>query len=169
MADWDRRFDAFLNASHHRVRDAIAALGMSWDQVDDVAQEAYLTLYRKGPQLPADTDLLAWTIVTARNLTRNLWRKQQRHDALFSLLEGDAAAQADAVDDGLRLRALRTCLETLDAQRRSLLEQYYVTRSCAALAAEVGRTLIALRRAVQRSRDQVRLCVEQRLRQSDPA
>lgn len=166
MDHWDQYFDHLLTAHHHRVRDAVAHLGVPWDLVDDYAQEAFILLYRKGPSLPTAEEqaLLAWTIATARNVARNAWRKHHRRSSVHALLENDGVAAEAPENVDQRLQALQHCLERVPQEQRESLKRFYAGESIHVLAPACGRTVTSFRRWLSRIRGSLRLCIESKLR-----
>jgi RNA polymerase sigma-70 factor (ECF subfamily) len=94
------------------------------DLAADIAQEAFLRLYRRGT-MPLDAG--SWLAVVARNLFHNARAKAGRRRHLLAREEagrllGDAGASPEAdLDSVRRQKAVRSALEELPTREREML------------------------------------------------
>lgn len=122
-------------------------------QVDDIAQEAYLRVLRTpARELPVD-ERRAYLYRVASNLVNDAWRAQQRQGGPSVRLDGDTlqaevAGPAEAIDMNRALAGLRL-------RERTLLWLAYVERAshreiAAALEVKEGSVRVLLSRARQK-------------------
>lgn len=150
-------FEALFAAHFARLYRYLDRLSGDADVASDLAQEAFVRLYRRGaaPDAPA-----AWLITVATNLFRNAQAKRARRRRLTTVERGaealadpdpSPAQQVEAADDAQRVR---DALARLDERERQLLllraEGYSYAELAAALAlhpASVGTLLARAKRA----------------------
>ncbi len=164
-----RNFDEILGQTQARVRALIAGLGIAPAEVDDLAQETFLQLYRDIENIPAEVSADVWVIGMAKKVCLNHLRKAARRGRLHrhTLAEilantstnFDRAASPDALET-----AVADCLTKLPAQRRDMLELRYVQDMASdAIAEKTQSTAEAVRVALHRIRAGLRDCVLQKL------
>jgi RNA polymerase sigma-70 factor (ECF subfamily) len=122
--DFDGRFAEFFEAHFPRLFRYLDRLGGDPDAAADLAQEAFIRLYRRGsfPDSPE-----AWLITVAMNLFRNRQASASRRRRLLTLVRG-AHAHSDApadpamnVESAEAVRRVRRALDRLGARDRELL------------------------------------------------
>lgn len=123
------------------------------DQVDDIAQEAYLRLLRtEARDLPVD-ERRAYLYRVATNLVNDAWRARQRQGGAAVALDADALrAPAEAPGDAIDVRR---ALAGLRLRERTLLWLAYVERAshreiASALEVKEGSVRVLLSRARQK-------------------
>jgi RNA polymerase sigma-70 factor (ECF subfamily) len=155
------RFSALFEAGFHRLFRYLDRLSGDPDLAADLAQEAFVRLYRRG-SLPDEPD--AWLISVAMNLFRNARKTTARRRRLLSG-SGSGAAHGDpSAVPGRSLEAERTrqrvraALDRVPDRERSLLllraEGYSYRDLACALGlneASVGTLLARARRAFRES------------------
>jgi RNA polymerase sigma-70 factor (ECF subfamily) len=162
-------FSALIVATEGPLRAYIAGMGVGRALVDDIAQEAYLAVWRQG--LPAEVDRLRWLKGIARHkavdaLRTQGGRRRQLVEAMAGSADGDEAEDAA---DGERLTALRACLARLAGADRGLIDACYRDdRSSDEVAASMGLTGSAVRKRLIRLRDALAACVQRRLQAGAP-
>ena len=163
-------FDRILIATQRSLRAYIAGMGVPSAEVDDIAQESYLILYREPESRPAHVDELGWLKGIARNRCRNYFRRQGRSARFLEQLGDSLARAADSestVADDHLLLALADCVERLPAAQRDLITRYYVNGEHAgAIAAAGGRPAATIRVVLMRLRDALRACAERTVNQA---
>src|SRR5687767_11626208 len=75
-------FDVIVRETHPHIRAYIAGMGVPRHDVDDVAQDVYVELYRFADNIPAGVHPKQWLKGIARNLCLNYFRKQGRRQRL---------------------------------------------------------------------------------------
>ena len=118
------RFVQLFEAHFARLYRYLDRLSGEPDLAADLAQEAFLRLYRRGevPEAPE-----AWLITVATNLFRNARSKRARHLRLLTRARGERL-QSDpppepgrAVDSAESARRVRAAIERLSERDRSML------------------------------------------------
>jgi RNA polymerase sigma-70 factor (ECF subfamily) len=161
-----RAFDEIVVRYQDRVRTFFALRLRDRSQADDLAQETFITAYRRLASFDPDRAFWPWLQGIAANLLRNHHRKsavptlddlEERFDAL-------AAEAADRLGDADVAGALRACLELLPGDAAGLIRaRYGEGLSMAELAARDGRSEGALAVALVRIREGLRQCIERRI------
>ena len=109
------------------VRAVAVRLAPVSEQADDLAQEAFLALFRKLQSDGLDTtqDLKPWLGQVARNLSHKAWEKALRErrlkrDALARHVEQISSGETEAYGEGYKL-ALRACRLTREQDPKALV------------------------------------------------
>jgi RNA polymerase sigma-70 factor (ECF subfamily) len=148
-----------------------ACLAVRLDQpheAEDLAQEAFVTAYRKLDEFDVERPFGPWVRSIAFNLLRNHWRKFRvvgvgGNEELEAMVEQSIAARCDG-REGRELSALRDCLETLDGPARALMERRYSDEaSVREIAKEQGRGYSAVTMHLHRVREILANCVRAKL------
>ena len=160
-------FVELIRRTQGSVRFFIAVRCSQPSEVDDVAQEVYVTAFRKLPSLDEPFGSFgAWLKGIAINLLRNRSR-QNRPQLLADLrdLLDPASAQGvtpDPISDPIE--ALQECMKGLEARSGRLLKAKYVERlSLDEIAKTEGGNARAISVALVRVRKNLRACIETRL------
>jgi RNA polymerase sigma-70 factor (ECF subfamily) len=157
---FDAAFTAVFDAAFGRLFRVLDRLSGDPELASDLAQEAFIRLYRRG-SLPDQPH--AWLVTVALNLFRNARKSRRRRGALLTLSRG-AAAHSDPpatpeqlLDADETRRRVRYTLDSLDERGRCLLllsAEGYEYREIAAMLglnpASVG-TLLARARGAFRA------------------
>lgn len=165
-----REFDRVLRETEARVRLYLAGLGVPAEDVDDLAQEAYLAWYRSGCVVPADATPLRWLLGIARNLAMSRFRTQGRRGYrlldIAATIERECAA-APTQPEPVLLDALAACLEQLPERQRGAVERLYRDQEpVEAVAAGLGVSPAGVRMMMMRLRQALRACIERRVAES---
>jgi len=137
-------------------------------EAEDLAQEAFVTAYRKLDEFDLDRPFGPWVRSIAFNLLRNHWRKFRvvgvgGNEELEAMVEQTVAVRCDG-REGRELSALRDCLETLDGPARALMERRYTDEaSVREIAKEQGRGYSAVTMHLHRVREILANCVRAKL------
>lgn len=158
-----------VRAHQHEVwRVAAFALGSS-QQTEDLVQQVFVIAYQRIDRFEKGRDFGAWLRGIARNLVRDEVRKRAREARrnkryrvhLEVLAEDGAAAEARAAS---MRRALAECREALsDSAREALSLRYEAGHDFTAVAEAIGRTVAGARQLLQRTRRELRHCIEGKL------
>jgi RNA polymerase sigma-70 factor (ECF subfamily) len=158
--DFDRVFTALFSTQFHRLFRYLDRLGGDPDLAADLAQEAFVRLYKRGavPDVPE-----AWLATVALNLFRNsrgtLGRRLLRltPQRAARAHSDETAAPSSAVESSESTRRVRLALDALSERDRSLLLLRAEGYSYAELAsilevapASVGTLLARAREALRR-------------------
>ena len=125
------RFRAVIERCEGEVRLVVAAILPDRDQVDDVAQEAFLLAYRKLAEYRPGSDVAAWIKAIARNLAlnqRRAWlRERAAHGEYRDHLERelDQRVVADSQRQDPAQSAIDDCLGRLGEAARAVIDAHY--------------------------------------------
>lgn len=139
------------------------------DEVEEMAQRAFVAAYRHLDSYQPGTRFDHWLKAIARNVVRMEVRKRatrQRHLAAYRedvLARYSVCDDSDAYEQDLR-DALRECRSELpDHGREMLTMRYEGGMSFSDIARRTGRTAQAVQRAVSRFRMALRDCISTRM------
>src|SRR6185503_17073414 len=123
-------FNAVVRETQAHVRAYIAGMGVPRHDVDDVAQDVYVELYRFADRIPSHIPPKQWLKGIARNLCMNYFRRTSRRQRLQreALVEIFLRAERDespALSEGPIRRALDGCCEKLSPDSQRLLALRY--------------------------------------------
>jgi RNA polymerase sigma-70 factor (ECF subfamily) len=131
--------------------DAMVAILEAWDSYD--------------PAKPFG----AWAGTIARNVARNILRRESRQPCPFSDLAldsitDDLAAAGDEAELELRCKALAKCVDRLPPRHRTLVRyRYWANNGYQALASRVGKTVQAIRAVIMRVHETLHQCIDREL------
>ena len=175
MSDVDAIRDQVLKAAFDCHEDLLA---YAWSLLgnraaaEDAVQEAMLVVVKKYDQFEEGTSVLAWCRAMVRI---EVLRARQLHGKERSLVERllddavDAAfdefqASTDRQENGLRHEALAHCFEELTDRSKRLLNARFVDQlSYPEIGDRLQMTIEAVRKALFRTKQHVKSCVEARL------
>src|SRR5688500_2894277 len=103
-------FEAIVRDTQAHIRAYIAGLGVPRHDVDDVAQDVYVELYRFADRIPEDVPPKQWLKGIARNLCMNYFRRTSRRQRLQREARGESLLRAErpeapALSEGPGVRA----------------------------------------------------------------
>ena len=176
MAEPEDKRDRVLRAAFD-CRDDLLAYARSllgnYSAAEDAVQEAMLVVVKKFDQFEEGTSLLAW----CRSIVRiEVLRAKQRHQRERSFAQRLLDDAVDAAfhefqesrsneDRHDRHEALEGCIEQLsDNGKRVLSARFIDNLAYSQIGERLGMTIEAVRKSLFRSKNQVRSCVESRLR-----
>ena len=119
-------FASVVNDSQAHIRAYIAGLGVPRHDVDDVAQDVFVELYRFSDRIPPNIPVKQWLKGIARNLCMNYFRRTSRRqrlqrEALVEIFLRAEKKQSAALSEGPVRRALDGCCEKLSPESQRLL------------------------------------------------
>lgn len=158
-------FDVIVRETHPHIRAYIAGMGVPRHDVDDVAQDVYVELYRFADNIPAGVHPKQWLKGISRNLCLNYFRKQGRRQRLQreAMVEILIRAEQDSphgLAEGPIRRALDNCYDALPEDSRRLLELRYERELPSQSIAEMlSSTAEAIRVALFRIRNGLKQCI----------
>jgi RNA polymerase sigma-70 factor (ECF subfamily) len=160
-----------LLVKHEPVLRAYArTLLPDWKSVDDVLQEASVTLWEKLSQVRDEAGFLPWakTVVRFKALSAIDSLRRDRHvfsDRVLELLAQEAEA-FEVEERESSLRALRSCLAGFTPEHQELLlAPYFSEGRVIALAEQAGKSANALYKLLTRLREKLHACIQNRLRE----
>ena len=153
---------------HERALAGIArTLLPTWNEVDDVLQEASVVMWRKIDQLQSDDEFMTWASVILRFEILRHRRKHSRdrlrleEDVVLLLAdEGDASFE----ESEQRRRAVLNCLQKFSNEnRRLMLAPYTHGESVTNLAESLGKSVNSLYKRLGRLRSKLQDCIGKQL------
>lgn len=161
LTDWQNRLFGYLVTLLGNVHDA-----------RDVLQEANLVMWRRAETFTPGTDFGAWARRCAYFQAMAFLRDRKRGPSLLNdeVLALIAEEEDSPADDGPERRlALRDCLARLGDTQRSLLKRYYHDGNpVRKLATEAGKSESAIKMTLLRLREQLHVCIREKLRETAP-
>ncbi|QDU88904.1 RNA polymerase sigma factor CarQ [Pirellulimonas nuda] len=145
-----------------RVRGFLRGLLPTWDDVEEVTQNASLVAWRKFSDFEEGTSFGGWFLTIARYEAMSYRRHLARTPLVFSdELWGHLAVEAEQMTpDQLRRQKLDECLQRMEARNRDLLMKIYSSGvSIREVAKQSGKSEQAFYKVVQRMRSALLKCV----------
>ena len=166
--DRHEAFVAHFTREHRRVHGYIVSLLPNTADADEVMQETSLILWRKWPEFREGSDFARFAFGIAKREVFKFGREKRRRggvvlsEELVEAISLEQERQRHNHDE--RRAALRACYEELDEEQRRLLAQRYGEQTTTrALAEQLGRPASTLYKSLDRSRAQLRECIDRRL------
>ncbi|EMB18916.1 sigma-70 family RNA polymerase sigma factor [Rhodopirellula europaea] len=141
-----------------------------WNRVDDVLQDASITMWESRQRLRDESGFLPWGKVIVRHKCFNAIAKMRRDRLVLDKNVLELIAREEAVEteseDLIRIQlSLEECLGELTPERRELvLAPYRGAGEVKTLADESGKTPNSLYKIIGRLRGKLSQCVEAKLR-----
>ena len=154
-----------------RVRTFIGRIIRDPNVVDDLAQNTFLSSYRKLGSWRGDASLGTWLLAIAKNealmyLRDERLRREREAGAIEAALAGDrAAAEEDALETReIELAALEKCLAGLSEHSARLIREFYFEgRTAREISEESGTKEVSVWVTIMRIRRALRDCIQARL------
>ena len=157
----------FLQAERELTR-YVMSIVPNVNDARDVVQETAMSLWRAIEKYDPARPFVPWACRFALNEARMHLRSEGRRrrrflqDDVVALLEDRRTELAPQLDD--RRRHLRDCLDRLPEERRDLVRGYYFDdESVESLATRLGRSVDAIYKALQRTRQALQECIERKI------
>jgi RNA polymerase sigma-70 factor (ECF subfamily) len=166
----DREAFSRLVARHHRgVRACLVARMHDVHEAEDLAQEVFVTAFRKFAEFDPRRPLGPWLRSMALNHLRNHWRKFRARpiggNAELAAMLDEQIASTCGQREPLMHSALRECLEGMDGPARELLHRRYgEEESVRELADRMQRGYSAVTMQLHRLRELLAACVGEKVR-----
>jgi len=158
-------FDAVVRDSQSHIRAYIAGLGVPRHDVDDVAQDVFVELYRFAERIPANIPPKQWLKGIARNLCMNYFRRTSRRqrlqrEALVEIFVRAEQKESPGLSEGPVRVALDGCCEKLSPESQRLLAlRYEQELPSHQIAERLQSTAEAVRVALFRIRTALKACI----------
>ena len=162
------RFMRLFLRTERRIYGLILSMTANWTDADDILQETTAVMWRKFDEFQPGTDFAAWALSIARfqvmaHRKRRAVQRKRLSDETVELLADLATARPDQTD--ARREALRECLAKLSERDRQLVELRYESGATTqSVADQVGRSIHAVYKALNRIHGLLLHCVRQTLR-----
>jgi RNA polymerase sigma-70 factor (ECF subfamily) len=141
-------------------------------RADDIAQQVFLTAWRRLNDLSEDGAFWPWLESITRHHLMNEWRRLQRERGLkqkytvgwLAQAETEDCSPEDAEDLARRVKSLRSCIDGLPPELKKLVKlRYDENHSSQEISTMVGRSADAIRQTFVRVREKLRECIERRM------
>jgi RNA polymerase sigma-70 factor (ECF subfamily) len=168
-AGWMEAFGDLVRLNEGWVRGFLRSRIRDWSAADDLAQDVFVTAFRRVKSFRGESGFEGWLRGIAVNHLRNFVRKRREQciggsEELQVLIDRGAEAFLGESDEGNALDALQKCLARIDGPSRELLTERYVTgRTVREISASSGRGYSALTMQLHRLREALAACVERKL------
>jgi RNA polymerase sigma-70 factor (ECF subfamily) len=121
----------------------VRRLGIGTGEVDDVVQEVFLIVHRKGGYRPGPATPRSWlgaiALRAASNARRARGRRREAPDAELVATSGSEASPARTLEDRQALGRVERALDTLDLEHRAVFVLFELEgESCAVIAEALG-------------------------------
>ncbi|MFC1479545.1 RNA polymerase sigma factor [Planctomycetota bacterium] len=166
-------FNVIVKAYQTRIR--MYAAGLLWDklQVDDTAQEIFITAYKKIDLYDPEQPFYPWLKGIAYNIIRNANRKFERHQKTidrfleFRECTKETVREAHSYIEGL-LSYLRECLSDIPETLAAILTEYYMqSRTAEEIAHVQEKPASSIRVMLMRGRERLKECVDRKTGESE--
>lgn len=176
----EEAFTTIIELHQARVRTFLHGFVRSRDLVDDLAQETFLTAYRRLSTFAGEAPLNSWLLSLARNhalmYLRAEGRRRQREGRKMAALLAETLAN-EAASGPLQVErqereadALEECVRRLPPTSARLIADYYFKgRAGVEVARELGKSSGTVWSLLLRIRQALRTCIEERLRPGEAA
>ena len=164
--DGAESFVRLFSKYERNVRAFVTSLLPNWEGVDEVMQETSLVMWRKCDQFDysgRESSFLDWAFTIARYEVLKFRRRKATDRLVFSedvyeLLVQEA--EEVAVDQHIKEKALKGCLQKLQPAQKELIQVSYSQGiSIKEAASRVGRTPTGLYKALARIRKNLHRCI----------
>jgi RNA polymerase sigma-70 factor, ECF subfamily len=151
------------------LRAFVRPLVPTWDDAEEVIQQACVVLWRKYGDFEQGTDFLKWacTVAGYEVLKYQRSKARDRHqfsEALLAVLVEEGTEESAERDR--ERAALEDCIERLPPRQRELIRRCYGGGTTIKQVAEsLGRSATGVYKALNRIRQALLECIEQRLAQ----
>lgn len=167
-------FAELLRLHQAHVRAYIGGYVRQPEIVEDLAQETFLTAYRKLDTFRAESPFRIWLLAIAGNtalmhLRSDERRRSHERESLRSVVAGWLAERMESGGENFslyerRTKALEVCIKSLPQASAALVTDYYLReRTTTEIARETGKHQGAVLRALSRIRQALRRCIELRV------
>jgi RNA polymerase sigma-70 factor (ECF subfamily) len=166
-------FAALLDAHLPQVRTFLALKAPVPQLVDELAHDTFVFAHRHLDEFVPGTSFRAWVRAIAWNLLRaevqRFAREQQNLDRLAAWQSEAVLAAPETAEPRAEAEYLDHCLDELPEPLRELIVlKYRDDQSAADIAARLKRSLVWVRVSLFRVRQQLRECLERRVKGGQP-
>ncbi len=153
--------ETLLRGIHPHLFAFLHLLGLVGADVDDVAQETAMAVYRSLPEYDRKQAFLPWMRGIARHVTAMHRRQHGRRLRREDTWRESMGSVVDGHESGWDVERLRQCVDLLDGRSKALVfGLYHDAQTSDQLGAALGMTAIAVRKAIMVIRRHLRRCVE---------
>ena len=164
-SDLELEFNTILWRTQSRIRAFIAGMGIAAHEVDDLAQDVYLEVYRNFAKMPADVAPERWIKGIAKNVCLNHIRRSARRgrlhrEALAEILAKSEGKFESTMDLHSVVDVLGDCVAKLPVDQRQIVKlRYQEDLSSSSIGERINATAEAVRMSLYRIRHALKSCV----------
>lgn len=133
---------------------------------DDVLQETAVAVIESFDRYDSSRPFIGWALGIARNQVGLYLRRRGREVAVFDTEAVEQLAlafESESQNDLSHLDYVRECMTLLEGRARRICElRYRDDRKPASIAKAVGMSANSVAKALQRIREQLRICIERK-------
>jgi RNA polymerase sigma-70 factor, ECF subfamily len=150
----------------------IYSLCYDWSSVDDIMQEALVSLMKSADKFDQERNFLSWALTIARRRTIDFQRRQKREKLLFTddvyeQLEHDFLAMEKDEPLNHSIHVLHECLNLLSDDNRRIMEMKYFYKSKVEdICKKYERSFLAVQSLLDRLRKKLKQCVIEKNREA---
>lgn len=166
---WVEAFGELVRRHEGWIRGFLRSRIRDWAAADDLAQDVFVTAFRRVKTFHSEASFESWLRGIAVNRLRNFMRKRREQcigdsEELQTLIDRGAESYLADSGESLALDALKQCLGKIDGPSRDLLNERYITgRTVREISARSGRGYSALTMQLHRLRETLAACVQRHM------
>ena len=136
---------------------------------EDVVQDACVAMWKRMGDLNKEESFRSWAYTFVRFTALNHVRKRQRSPLVFSDTLTELMAEEGSEEQEraqVEIQSLASCIQKLPDEQRELIQQYYNKNkvNMKEVAQILQRNTAGLYKALERTRDALKTCIESQLR-----
>jgi len=158
-------FEELLRGIHGNLISYLYLLGVAPSDIEDVAQNVAIQLYRSLSTYNPAHPFLPWLRGTAAHVASNHRRSQTRESKRLSVLreyaEQNVALEEPSVASNAQISQLKDCIEHLQPKQKEIVTlRYFEGLDSSRIGKKSGLNAAAVRLTLFRIRELLRACVE---------
>lgn len=159
-----KEFDRLFLSAEKEIYRYVMALVPHYPDAEEIVQETALALWRKFDEFDRSKPFVAWACRFAINILKQWAAKRKRWASILNgSLIVDMIQRLDELlehEDQRRVH-LQSCLDKLPSPQRIVIQdRYYQKLDVHQIAERTGKTVDAIQKVLQRTRKQLKQCVE---------
>lgn len=168
----DKAFEILVRQHHRRLLSYAFALVPRHDVAEDLVQDAFVSAYGALATFDPSRDFGAWMRGIVRNKYRE-WVRSRRDvpldQATLDAIEDQHRTWDEIEQERSLLQALEQCLQRLPEALLHVVDLFYLKQLPGAqVATRVASSAATVRKRLQRAREQLAVCIGQRLKCTCP-
>jgi RNA polymerase sigma-70 factor (ECF subfamily) len=158
--------ERLISALHHQLFAFVHVLGVPDGDVEDVAQDIMLQVFRSLSRYDSSKPFKPWFRGIARHVVQRYWRDREyekRKMDRFQQYVAETYSTEDSIDelDDISGSRLGRCVERLKERQRKIVELFYTVQlDCRDIGSRMGLKPQTVRMTLCRIREALRACVE---------
>ena len=167
-----KSFSELINRHQNKVFVFILVRVNSRHEAEDLAQDVFLTAYKKINDFDINQPVLPWLRGIALNIVRNYWRKKKAISAggqqeLQALVDQHIHESSNQEQEPYLIELMLSCLSEADSDARKLINmRYKEEKPIAELKNILNINHSTLTMRLHRIRDELKKCINQKLSES---